>query len=88
MPIAKQIVSGSTPSRQRVKVNDFYNIQIPLPSLIEQNEIANILQKLDEKVEAEIDKKQALEELFRTLLEKLMTGQIRVNDLDLEEIQT
>ncbi|MHA1760682.1 MAG: restriction endonuclease subunit S [Candidatus Heimdallarchaeota archaeon] len=61
---------------------------IPYPTLDEQKAIANILTVIDEKINADINKKQALEELFRTLLEKLMTGQIRVNALDLEEIQT
>jgi len=54
---------------------------IPLPPLPEQQEIARILQTVDEKIRAEQARKQALEVLFRTLLDNLMTGRIRVKDI-------
>jgi len=53
---------------------------IPLPPLLEQHKIAKILQVVDRKIEAEIKYKQALESLFKTLLQQLMTGQIRLKD--------
>lgn len=57
------------------------NFPIPLPPLPEQQEIARILQTVDEKIRAEQARKQALEVLFRTLLDNLMTGRIRVKDI-------
>jgi Restriction endonuclease S subunits len=51
---------------------------IPLPPLDEQQKIANILKTIDQKIQAEEKKKQALQNLFKTLLQKLMTGKIRV----------
>jgi len=56
-------------------------IQILLLPLPEQREIARILQAVDQKIQAAERRKQALEELFKTLLSHLMTGKIRVNHL-------
>jgi len=51
---------------------------IPLPPLDEQQKIANILTTIDQKIQAEEKKKQALQNLFKILLQQLMTGKIRV----------
>lgn len=51
---------------------------IPLPPLEEQREIARILQTVDRKIEAEENRKRALETLFKTLLRHLMTAELRV----------
>lgn len=56
-----------------------------LPSKKEQDEIASILDILDEKIILSKQKQDLYLELFRTLLNKLMTGQIRVNDLRIED---
>ncbi|ACD66965.1 MAG TPA: restriction endonuclease subunit S [Sulfurihydrogenibium sp.] len=53
-------------------------IPIPLPLLDEQQKIANILTTIDQKIQAEEKKKEALQNLFKTLLQQLMTGKIRV----------
>jgi len=55
--------------------------QIPLPALPTQQKIASILSAIDAKIEAEENKKKALEELFKSLLHNLMTAKIRVNHL-------
>jgi type I restriction enzyme S subunit len=52
--------------------------KIPLPPLFVQQKIASILSAIDAKIEAEENKKQALEDLFKTLLHNLMTAKIRV----------
>ena len=54
---------------------------IPLPPLDEQREIARILQAVDAKIAAEQARRAALEEVFKTLLHQLMTGQIRVSNI-------
>lgn len=58
-------------------------LRVPLPPLPEQREIAEILQTIDQKIEIEQKKKALYEELFRTMLNKLMTGEIRVDNLKL-----
>jgi type I restriction enzyme S subunit len=60
----------------------FYNLPAPLPPLPTQQKIASILSAIDAKIEAEENKKQALEELFKTLLDNLITAKIRVNHLE------
>ena len=51
---------------------------IPLPPLDEQHEITRILQTVDRKIEAEENRKRALEALFKTLLHHLMTARVRL----------
>ena len=56
---------------------------IPLPSTPEQAEIVAIFDAIDRKIELHRRKRAVLEELFKSLLHKLMTGEIHVSDLDL-----
>ncbi len=63
------------------------NFRIPLPPRSIQQKIASILSAIDEKIEAEENVKKALDDLFNTLLHDLMTAKIRVNHLDLDEIE-
>ncbi len=60
------------------------NFSIPLPPLQEQREIAEILQTIDQKIEIEQKKKTLYEELFRAMLDKLMTAEIRVNNVSFD----
>jgi type I restriction enzyme S subunit len=48
----------------------------------EQNEIVVILDALDRKIALHWQKRAVLEELFQSMLHKLITGEIRVADLD------
>ena len=59
---------------------------IPVPSLEEQREIADVFAALDRKQKVHECKHAGLTDLFRSLLHQLMTAQIRVNDLDVGEI--
>jgi len=54
---------------------------MPLPPLSEQRAIARVLRTVDKKLQAEEARKQALEALFKSLLNNLMTGKIRVRML-------
>ncbi len=57
---------------------------VPFPaSLEEQLEIAAVLDVIDRKIELHRRKRAVFEKLFKALLHKLMTGEIRVSDLDL-----
>ena len=48
----------------------------------EQQKIASILSTADKKIEAEEAKKKTQELLFKTFLNNLMTGRLRVNHLE------
>jgi type I restriction enzyme S subunit len=52
----------------------------------EQAQIAAILDAIDRKIALHRQKRAVLEELFQSLLHKLMTGEIRVADLDLSAL--
>lgn len=53
------------------------------PTLDEQREIVAVLDAIDRKIDLHRKKRAVLEELFKALLHKLMTGEIRVDELDL-----
>ena len=59
---------------------------VPVPSLGEQREIADVFAALDRKEKVHERKHAAQNNLFRTLLHQLMMAQIRVHDLDLPEL--
>jgi type I restriction enzyme S subunit len=71
-----------TTGRRRLSKNVLLNFKIPLPPLPEQQEIAEILQTIDQKIEIEKKKKELYHELFKTLLNKIMNQEIDVNLLD------
>lgn len=62
-------------------------LQIPIPTLREQNEIVAILDAIDRKIGLHRKKRAVIDDLFKTLLHKLMTGSIRAADLDLSAIE-
>jgi len=63
------------------------SLPLPLPpTLKEQEEIAAVLDAIDRKIELHQQKRAVLEQLFKALLHKLMTGEIDVNDLDLQAL--
>jgi len=59
---------------------------IIFPSLDEQLEVVTILDAIDRKITLHRQKRTVLEVLFKSLLHKLMTGEIRVTDLDLSAL--
>ncbi|SRX73369.1 restriction endonuclease subunit S [Aequorivita antarctica] len=52
--------------------------KIPLPPIQEQEEIAEILKSVDEKLQIQEDKKTEYQELKKGLMQQLLTGRIRV----------
>lgn len=75
---------GPTPQLNKKHLDP---LQIPVPQTAdEQREIVAILDALDRKIALHRQKRAVLEELFQSLLHKLMTGDIRVGDLDLSAL--
>lgn len=58
-----------------------FPVLIP-PTLDEQRKIVDVLEAIDRKIKLYQGKRAILEDLFQTLLHKLMTGEIRVNQID------
>ncbi|WP_032959782.1 restriction endonuclease subunit S [Bordetella hinzii] len=56
------------------------------PTRAEQDEIVAILDAIDRKIDLHRKKRVVLEELFKALLHKLMTGEIRADELDLSAL--
>ena len=56
---------------------------VPLPPLEEQKKIAGILQKIDERIKNYEEQKASLQDLFKSMLYKLMTAQIRLHNIPL-----
>jgi type I restriction enzyme, S subunit len=76
--IINTLTRGST--IQGISRGDLIQIPIPNPPIEEQILIAENLQSIDAKIAAEEQSKAALEDLFRSTLEQLMTGQIRLRE--------
>ena len=70
---------GPTPQLNK---KDVEPVELPVPGLNLQRGVASAIARVDAKIEAEENRKRALEELFRTLLNELMTAKIRVNDIE------
>jgi len=64
--------------KQGINIPILTTLNVPLPPLDEQREIARILQTVNRKIEAEENRKRALEGLFKTLLHHLMTAKVRM----------
>lgn len=60
-------------------------IPIP-PTRDEQREIVTILDTIDKKIDLHRRKRAVFDDLFKALLHKLMTGEIRIRDLDLSAL--
>ena len=76
--------AGPLPS---INISRLCELKLPLPGLDEQREIVAILDAIDRKIELHRKKRAVLEELFKALLHKLMTGEIRIDDLDLSVLE-
>ena len=61
-------------------------MHIGKPDPSEQREIVTILDTIDRKIDLHRRKRAVLDDLFKALLHKLMTGEIRVGDLDLRAL--
>lgn len=79
---AVQTTHGVNHPRTSWKAIRDYHIGIPKPNEIER--IGKILRKIEDKVTLNESKKSTLQDIFKTMLNKLMTGQMRVKDSDID----
>ena len=87
-PAGKSQTAGSKHglAQQHLNVAAVKRTRIPVAPLEEQDEIDFALATVQQKIALIEARKENLTDLFRTLLHQLMTAQVRVNDLDLDEI--
>jgi type I restriction enzyme, S subunit len=87
------IIAGrATPAadgKYNLNTSTIDGLPVPLPpTLAEQRDIVAILDAIDRKIDLHKRKRAVLDELFKSLLHKLMTGEIRVGDLDLSALNS
>jgi type I restriction enzyme S subunit len=85
--LLSQNVGRSAHGTRTILSSTLSEFRIPRPWRPEQRRIANGLSILEEKVIVHSSKKSALQDLFKTTLNKLMTGRIRVQDLNIDVIE-
>ena len=79
----RQVGAGGGSTKGALTCAFLRGLPIPLPSMLdEQREIVAVLDAIDRKIDLHHRKSAVLEELFKALLHKLMTGEIRVGELD------
>jgi len=74
-------------ARANLSLEDVREMLMPKPQLNEQLEIVDILAAIDRKIGLHREKRAVLESLFKTLLHKLITGEILTADLDLSALR-
>jgi type I restriction enzyme S subunit len=78
-PLQKQINSFASGSTLRyIGINKISNLTIPCPDIKEQQKIASILSSLDLHIQKQYEKKSEIKNLKKGLMQKLLTGKIRV----------
>ena len=70
--------SASGSSQKALTIVQLKKLNLTLPPLEEQKQIAEILSTVDNKLENLKEKKQSFEELKKGLMQKLLTGEVRI----------
>jgi len=91
--LGTSIVAGrATPAadgKYNLNTGTIDSLPLPLPPTVdEQREIVAVLDAIDRKIDLHRRKRAVLDELFKALLHKLMTGEIQVSDLDLSALSS
>ena len=80
----RQVGSGGGSTKGALTCAFLRGFPIPLPSVLEeQHRIVAVLDAIERKIDLHRRKRAVLEKLFKALLHKLMTGEIRVGALSL-----
>lgn len=78
-PMFERVAIGST--IKTIGLGFFKKLKIIVPPIHEQQKIANILNLVDDKLDVLIDKKTHNQEFKQGLMQQLLTGKIRVNNI-------
>ncbi len=80
----RAVAQGGGSTKGALTCGFLKSYSVPVPKRPEQNEIVKGLMAIEEKICIHARKAETLRGLFNTLLHKLMTGEIRVADLDID----
>jgi len=90
----RQVASGGGSTKGALTCAFLRTMKVPLPrkpdgnaDLVEQGEIVAVLDAIDQKIDIHKRKRAVLEDLFMSLLHKLMTGEIRVSGPNLSALE-
>jgi type I restriction enzyme S subunit len=83
----RQVATGGGSTKGALTCSFLRSLPLPFPEMEEQREIVAVLDAIDRKIDLHRKKRAVLEELFKALLHKLMTGEIRVDELDLSALE-
>lgn len=78
----RQVGAGGGSTKGALTCGFLRALSVPVPPMSEQCEIVAILDTIDSKIDLHRRKRTVLDNLFKALLHKLMTGEIRVEELD------
>jgi len=77
-------VAHKTTNLACINTTKLKGFPVAIPDKREQEDIVNGIGSVDTKIHEYESKKSVLQDLFKTTLNKLMTGKIRVSDLDID----
>lgn len=80
-------VAHKTTNLASINLTKLKGLPVPLPALAEQVQITAVLSLVDHALAARQRRASVLRELFMCLLDRLMTGEIRVDQLDIDTSQ-
>ncbi len=83
----RQVGAGGGSTKGALTCSFLRNLPVPVPPMNEQRKIVSILEAIDRKIDLHQKKRVVLNDLFKVLLHKLMTGEIRIAELDLSVIE-
>lgn len=82
----RQVAAGGGSTKGALTCAFLKGLQVPLPSKDDQRELVTLLDALDVKIDLHRQRRHVLETLSKSLLNKLMIGEIAVSDLDLSAL--
>jgi len=77
-------VAHKTTNLACINTTKLKRMPVPIPEKAEQDEIVDGINAVDQQVAGHESQKTALQDLFKTVLNKLMTGELRVAGLDVD----
>lgn len=77
MKIAQE--GGRAHGLLNISLSDFFSLKLTIPKIEEQNAIAKLLEEADQELKLTQTKMMSLQEQKKGLMQKLLTGEIRVN---------